>query len=149
MRDNQRQRVYDAERATPMLMKDRIDDVHELQKYVTKICKSAWFRRRFPASMGITVTDGRRRIRACGFAVGGYGYIKMPKWARSKMITLHEISHAVQKLAYEGPQPWHGREFCKIYLAFVKKWLGMEAYASLKASFKEHGVKYVTGNVKV
>jgi putative metallohydrolase (TIGR04338 family) len=145
MRDNQRQRVYDAERATPMWDKDRIDDIHALTKYVTKICKSAWFRRRFPTMGIVRVKDGRR----CRKATGGWGTINMPRWSRTKIIVLHELSHAVQNAASPEPQAWHGREFCKIYLAFVKKWIGREAYDALKASFKEHGVKYVTGEVKV
>jgi predicted metal-dependent hydrolase len=61
------------------------------------------------------------------------------------MVIVHELSHVCQPLISAG----HGREFCKIFLAFVKKWVGHEAHNMLKTSFKEHGVKYVTGKVKV
>ncbi len=141
MRDNQRQRVYNAERTTTMWTSpERIDDIHALRKYVKKICKSAWYRRRFVRYPLIEVGDGRRRRKAGG----GWGEINMPRWSRFKLVILHEMAHAVHTY-----QPWHGREFCKIYLAMVKKWIGKEAYAGLKLAFDEHGVKYRTGNVKV
>lgn len=143
MRDNQRQKVYDSERAIEAWDKERIEDIHALTKYVNKITRSAWYRRRFTRWATIRVLDGRGRRAACGSSQSGY--IKMPVWARTKLVTLHELSHVVQPYA----SAWHGREFCKIYLAFVKKWMGKEVYEALKQSFKDHNVKYVTGKVKV
>ncbi len=144
MRDNQRQKVYNAERTTSMWKQpDRIDDIHELTKYVKKISKSAWFRRRFGPNE-IAVKDGRRRSSACG----GWGEINMPRWSRFKLCILHEFAHAVQTRVARG-SAWHGREFCKIYIAFVKKWIGAEAAEELKQAFKTHKAKYVTGAVKV
>jgi len=140
MRDTQRQRVYNAERETSMWDKDRIDNIHDVREFVGKITRSAWYRRRFKTYSSILVKDGRR----CRRAMGGFGVINLPCWTRTRLVILHELSHAVQP-----PSAWHGREFCKIYLAFVKKWMGVEAYEELKASFKARGVKYVTGNVKV
>jgi putative metallohydrolase (TIGR04338 family) len=151
MRDNQRQRVYNAERDTPMWSNSpRIDDIDALRKYVSKICKSAWYRKRAARNAGkafrwreIEVGDGRRRRNACGNR--WQGYIKMPVWSRNVLVILHEVAHVCQPDVSAG----HGREYCKIYLALVKKWMGRVEYELLKIAFKKHGVKYVTGNVKV
>ncbi len=142
MRDNQRQRVYDAEN-TVTHGADRLDEVRDIEKFLKRITKSAWYKRRFTRWATIEVKDGRRRRRACGSS--SRGYINMPRWSRTRKIVLHEVAHVVQPSC----TAWHGREFCKIYLALVKKWIGREAYDALKAAFKEHGVKYVTGAVKV
>src|SRR4051812_8435020 len=115
MRDNQRQRVYDAERDIKF-GSDRLDDINLLQKYVNRITKSAWYRKRTAKNADafrwaeIQVLDGRGRRKACGSRWSGY--IKMPCWSRSVLITLHEVAHVCQPQISAG----HGREFCKIYL---------------------------------
>ncbi len=149
MRDNQRQRVYNAERTIPQWGADRIDDIHALRKYVKKITKSAWYRKRMAKNADafrwadIEVRDGRCRRNAGGCRFNGY--ITMPKWSRTRLVILHEIAHVCQPRISAG----HGREYCKVYLALVKKWIGKEASLALKTAFDEHGVKYRTGAVKV
>ena len=39
-------------------------------------------------------------------------------------------------------EPWHGRQFCAIYLDLVKRWMGPDAWARLKTEFRKRNVKY-------
>lgn len=56
-----------------------------------------------------------------------------------KPTILHELSHAVCK---NPMQPYHGKNFCKRYLWFVRTFLEEEYYFALKESFDKYFVKY-------
>lgn len=65
----------------------------------------------------------------------GWG-INLPRWARVEVVIVHELAHILTPEA----EPWHGREFCRNYLALIKRWLSTEQAKALRASFKEHRV---------
>lgn len=137
MRDSQRKRLYDAERATTMWNVGFVSDIHLLREYVKKITASKWFAKHYPYyhNIGIEVKDGR----CCRFARGSTrGYIIMPRWSRFQLVILHEIAHVVTHCSVA----FHGREFAKVFLNLVKHFMGTAAYVELKASFKKHRVKY-------
>lgn len=155
-RDSQRKKVYNSERTHSLWTWDaQYESVQEVQALVDKMCKTRWFKSRFPkyafdqkairkygrSADGIKVLDGRGRRGACGST---RGFIKLPRWSRSDLVILHEIAHVVtRRNGYHGPLPaFHGREFCANYLALVRRFLGKDAGDELKACFKKHKAKY-------
>ena len=106
-RDNQRQRLYDAEAdALSVLAQKRWVRVPEMQVYVDSLVATKWFRDRWPWLHKIKVKDGRGRRRACG----GNGSVSMPLWTRREYLLLHEIAHCVTSF---GALSWHGPAFCR------------------------------------
>lgn len=81
----------------------------------------------------ILVRDGRGRRNACG---SQEGYIKLPLWARTYWVTLHEIAHVIQT-----ERPAHGRQFARIYLDLVRRFIGPEAARELKRAYVQKHVK--------
>lgn len=146
-RDNQRQRVYNAD----LHGGQRMETVGEIQEYVDRITRSRWWKsqlkknasmhRRFSNGKTIKVKDGRGRSSACGDS--WTCSISMPRWSRTEGVILHEVAHVLTDYIYgrEGVAA-HGPEFAKTYAALVKRWMGREAWEKLKANYKKHKVKY-------
>ncbi len=138
VRDQQRSRVYKAERV--LCYYDRkFETIHETRTYVKKLTTSAWFNRRRLDREEVQVADGRGTRKA--FAYGNHT-INLPRWARREKMILHELAHILlsSNLSLEAA---HGREFCRAMLALVKHQMGIDAYNELKAAYKKHRVKYI------
>lgn len=135
-RDSQRAKLYNAERI--ICAGQRFDHVNDVQTYVNKITNSRWWSVNFPlAPKYIRVRDGRGRRSAC--AERHAPIIKLPRWARTEFTILHELAH----ITLNGKNvPDHGREFARILLSMVGRWMGNNTKKSLRASYKEYGVKY-------
>jgi len=102
LRDSQRGAIY----AWENQVKEKFphcNDKMDLAECGDLICK-VWSDY-FPDKIPPTLKDGRGRRHASG----SRWTIKLPKWARSKLIVLHEIAHSLQL-----NQPWHGREFATL-----------------------------------
>ena len=151
VRDFQRQRVYNSEDLMDVGHGKRLETVPEMQTWVDKIVRSKWFRNRWPYLTYIQVKDGRGRRRATGYAKGSRqhyetfgitteGILKMPRWSRSELFILHEITHVIIDHVHKRKVPAHGREFCNLYLSLVKRFMGKVAHHDLKICFKEVGV---------
>ena len=141
MRDSQRGKVYKAERDLPEVEQNGMN-IHEVRAWVDKIMRSRWMKSRYPQAYCVGMVDVKDG-RGATWARGGYLYIKIPRWARSEFIVLHELSHTIVARTKSKPVASHGREFCSIFLALVRRWMGSEVANRLKAAFKEHRVKYV------
>lgn len=74
------------------------------------------------------VTDGRGRRHACG----SREVIKLPRWARTAPIVLHECAHGL------APDR-HGPRFVAAYAALLERFLGMDGVA-LRASLEAAGI---------
>lgn len=137
-RDSQRAKLYRAEDAVFQKSKPaEYTDLRDVQAYADKVLKSKWVRRTFPhAPYLVRVVDGRGRRRAAAFR--GSNRIAMPRWSRSRWTVLHELAH----IFTPGHFAAHGREYAATYLLLVRHFLGTAAHAELRASFKEHRVKY-------
>lgn len=144
-RDNQRQRVYDAEREAfnPLMEKGTPDlpTVADCQALVDRIVYSRWWNGQLRTNPdmavvfgNVTVSDGRGRRRG---GVAGLD-IAMPGWTRHTYYLLHEIAHVMTPMRYA----WHGPEFCRNYLALVDRWMGKDAGRALRAEFKTKRVRY-------
>jgi putative metallohydrolase (TIGR04338 family) len=149
--------LYKAERLHSLWSNNsQFDSLKDVQDWVDKICKSRWFKNRYPRhayqenksqflinkGQGIKVLDGRGRTRANGST---RGFIKLPVWTRSELHILHEIAHVVTSRYTVNNRKlpaFHGRDFCANYLSLVRHFLGKEAGKELKACFKKSRVKY-------
>ena len=92
----------------------------------------------------VTVSDGRRRRRACAY---GTREIGMPRATRTQWVVLHELAHVVcarveSGMRYDERTPGHGWRFAEIYLYLVKTHLGQDRHDALKAAFKKHHVRF-------
>lgn len=130
------------------------------QAYVDRITRSAWWKRELPK--GPRYIHVFARYGGSGsYAYGGTRqHPRFPKrswqpwismgvgtrtWngiphARDQWIILHEIAHTMCN--YAGYQnEGHGRVFAYYYLKLVRRWLGPEAAAALRAAYKVEGIK--------
>lgn len=150
-RDSQRSKVYRAERELPWSIfvdsreNDRTEDrigsgsLEEVTAFIQDVWDWAFERGITNVAAYPLIKDGR----GTRSARGGLGYLNLPRWARGYTVTLHEITHALV-MSYDSRAPWHGREFCRVYLRLMKRWHPKRAAASkaLRERFKANRVKY-------
>ena len=72
--------------------------------------------------------DGRGRRHACG----SRQVIKLPRWARTRTVVLHECAHGMSD---DG----HGPSFVRAYITLLCRFAGHER-TSLEASLRAHKV---------
>lgn len=75
------------------------------------------------------VHDGRGRRHACGSRQA----IKLPRWARTRPVVLHECAHGMA-------DDQHGPRFVARYVALLERFLGLDR-AMLHASLAHHRVR--------
>jgi hypothetical protein len=75
------------------------------------------------------VTDGRGRRHACG----SREVIKLPRWARTRPIVLHECAHGLA-------DDKHGPRFVARYVALLERFMGLDR-AALHASLARHRIR--------
>jgi hypothetical protein len=108
-RDFQRTRVYRWEAAHVL--------PHAGQPLTLEACRTLvaavfrWAGRPAPI-----VTDGRGRRHACGSPEA----IKLPRWARTPAIVLHECAHGLAR-------DMHGPEFVATYVLLLERFAGFDA----------------------
>lgn len=148
-RDSQRSKVYAAERR--IQTGRTYGSVADMQARVDRLTDSAWFARRWPRlhRTGILVLDGRGRRRACATEAyhpsrGDYvPAIKMPLWSRQPAVLMHEIAHHCADETYGiRDVAAHGWQFAETMLVLTRHVMGDEVHATLKASYKEHKVRF-------
>jgi len=145
MRDFQRKAVYTAERALPEHDNGHMD-IHGCRAFVQKVLKS---KRVFKLThiktnetlyrdfcQSIEVRDGR----GTRWAKGGRYFISLPKWARTKLVILHELAHSFTIRRYSNAK--HGPEFCHVFLNVVRMMMGKEVAGRLEESFCKQKVDY-------
>lgn len=147
LRDSQRQRVYNAERALDIWHRAselfRGDgSLDKTQRYVNKVTRSRFWRkllaengvRRF--KYDVTVYDGRGSRSARSL---GRSSIAVPRWARSPMVILHELAHCAAPPGVAS----HGREFCSTYLKLVRRFIGKQEADALRQAFRGFHVRHL------
>jgi putative metallohydrolase (TIGR04338 family) len=145
-RDNQRSRLYDAERNAVLVESETAKRllhngarvrttgsvaIEACQAYVDYVTSAAWFQRRW-GRRGLTV-----RHKAYGASTYGSGYVSLPPWGRTEWVILHEIAHSVTG----GNLAPHGPEFAAAYVALVKHMMGAESAKALRASMRQYRVR--------
>lgn len=137
-RDNQRQRVYNAERVLIQLAAP-LREVRDIERYITKNMARKAILTRYPdASRSVNVRDGRGTRNAWAY---GTHSISLPLWARNEAIVLHEMAHIIANRHFQG-HAGHGWQFCAVMLDLVRFCMGTEAHATLMASYDAHKVRY-------
>jgi hypothetical protein len=129
-RDNQRSKLYEAERAAfgsdfRALLSD--GDLQAAIRFVRQVESSKTWD-------DLVAQSGRSKIQLT--VKDGRGRLVLPRWARTKPVILHEMAHAVV------PEARHNWLFCLIFLKLVGVFIGAEARDRLKAQFKAHRVRF-------
>lgn len=137
--DTQRERVYAAER---LVGEEPIfESLTAVQAWIDGIVASDWWQKRFPKIKKIVALDGRGRNNGVGGRLTGHpeiGYVRLPKATRYRLYILHEMAHVAQ------PQ-WsacHGKEFCRVFMALVRRWMGRAAAHALRNAFRRNVVMW-------
>ena len=116
MRDQQRSKVYAWERKHLQGSTDVRLELREIQQLINRVARH--YKTKAPR-----VTDGRGRRVACWspwqFA------IKLPRWARTRVVALHEAAHWIEDVLY-GDRAAHGREFVSIFMYLLVKYHGAD-----------------------
>lgn len=155
LRDSQRQKLYNAERATfgySRSVKTDLRSVADVQAYVDRVTATKWWADNVTAVRNargnrlvrrIEVRDGRGSGSAR--AVGMFR-ILIPTGMRQDWIVLHELAHCAttQELGplAHGVYAAHGWQFAARYLSLVSRFLGREQHDRLRDQFKAHKVRY-------
>jgi len=136
-RDNQRARLYraeneiDAGRALPT--------VGVMQAYVDGVAATGWFVDRW-GDRTFEVRPGYGHKRA---TANREGVLQMPRWARREMVILHEVAHCVTPESFAA----HGSEYAGVFLAIVRRAMGLGPAQALEESFDRHRVRWSTAAV--
>ena len=156
-RDSQRAKLYRAQQDCSLWM--QLATKHPLslddcQRLVNQITRSRWWGaqvdklhellqswghngiyERHPQLVVTAGGPGQKHAHARAYG----NVIALPRHQRSLPIVLHELSH------FLCPRflPSHGRMYCKLYLAMVKRWDGDNLWRMLKDSFVRNRVKHV------
>jgi putative metallohydrolase (TIGR04338 family) len=150
-RDSQKGKVYAAERSLPELRTIQFADLDGVAKYTRRVVASKWFNRKIGYTPKLTVVPKRSHGGAhCNVKVrlGRYAEAELAfsRGSFSKLIVLHELAHIPKTPTGEGA---HGRSFARLYLALVRRFLGVEVEARLRLAFKAKGAKWIrTGSRK-
>ena len=156
-RDSQRQKVYDTEREHSLWKKvgystlskqakmgfcENAFSYNEVIEFVDFITSQKWFKNAYPNVLDIFVKDGRGRKNAAGWPASwdsfGYGKIAIPRWARHRLVILHEIAHVVT----HHKHAWHGRQFCENFLFLIYFVIDQKAGNEMEKLFIKNKVKY-------
>ena len=127
-RDNQRSKVYAAERdANHLHGWGRFESVADIQAYVDGL----------GLKVRIKVEARPRANRGC--ARPWKNSIHLPVFAWTPMYVLHEVAHCL----WPGSpgRAWHGPTFVAGYLELVWHFMGAEAWDALRAAFESGNVK--------
>jgi len=136
MRDQQRSRVYRAERAAWDCADPEAPlSLSECQGLVAKV--SGFLGNRGNRMIPL-VTDGRGRRSACATVTR----IKLPVFARTRWQVLHECAHS-----FNTARDHHGPYFASLYIRLVRRFIGPTEADILKIAFKEFRVKYRSGGL--
>lgn len=154
-RDNQRSKVYAAERLALEPLQTPIPTVRDVERYLAKQSKRKTLQERYGTAVDLTrwpiqVKDGRGRSNACAFYDAKS--IALPLWARNDRVILHEWAHIIHMrlgLGRAGTRSAellggasHGWQFVAIYLDLIRFCMGREAWVAMKAACKQKRVRW-------
>lgn len=156
-RDNQRSKLYKAERVALEGRAKPLPSVKDVERYLVKQSKRKPLQERYGSVVDLQrwsmqVKDGRGRVKACAFHDARS--IAIPRWARNDWVVLHEWAHIIhmrlssaysrggtRTVELDGGAA-HGWQFAAIYLDLVRFCMGREAWSALKEAFRSHKVRY-------
>ena len=133
-KDSEMGKVYKAEWSVKGLRENKLKDIHEVEKFVQRVCKSkTWAQLSKRKHVLVTeMKDVGGGIAAC--AEYG-GLIKIKKSHMNKYVVLHELAHCAGHYH-------HGRSFRQVLVKLTSRFLGRELANELKAAFKKQKLSY-------
>jgi putative metallohydrolase (TIGR04338 family) len=149
MRDNQKSRLYAAERDVFGSSWDNKPDfktLPECQEFLDKVFKAKVFQRHYPMADGLNILlrPGKRARRAYAtiHVKDGvrYNSITLPLVFRNRWLILHELSHHLTNMTTKGGNYTHNHQFATIYLDLIGMFLGTETRRELKRAYMKRKV---------
>jgi putative metallohydrolase (TIGR04338 family) len=165
MRDNQRQRVYDAEYFVRDILESlakadvptfdfygssllvplerKFGDLESIQRYIDAVLGLNWVKDMWPERTVLPVHVRRRAGRRFAHYEPLTRTLAIPDrtnssgWALREIVILHELSH---HLANHGEA--HGPAFASTFLHMVREVMGPEVGLLLTDSYAQHGVRF-------
>lgn len=143
MRDTQRARLYAADDVLAKHAKP-MPQISDMEDFVKRVMSSKRVQASYPIAFSMyrnmpVVKDGRGRSAAGGWSGG----ITMPLWSRKTDVVIHELAHCIAARQWCRERiAGHGWQFCSVYLRLVLLFMGREAHDELKASFRQHRVRF-------
>lgn len=139
--DRQRSKLYKAENTVDgiFFQPTYLASIAGCQQFVDRIVRKRWFQRNFNIKK-VTVHPKRNNA----YARGGYGNVWLPRWARTEMVILHELSHVVTLTQHE----FHGPEYAGTYIYLVEKVIGEDKARELTEAFRAYGVDWTFTHIK-
>ena len=141
--DSQKQKLYDAEASAfvwDAAFQKRFSSIEEIQKYIDKFTRSAWFRKRF--GQHSILVKCRKGYGASARRMDST--VRFSEHCWNMISVLHEVAHIVKE---PGAGSAHGRYYARTLLEFVNHVCGKEAADTLKKEFKKYRVKYLPKRV--
>ena len=127
MRDQQRSKIYAAERAAAMCYDPApLMSWSEVERFVSKVCRAEKY---IPPKIGHG--QGARRAFCKGHR------IVLPRWARQKWVILHELSHWMTRQAKIA----HGEQFLRVYLHLINRYIGQVEAQIMVMALNQYRVK--------
>lgn len=112
----------------------------EAGQFFKKCLRSKRLRTAFPAELAREIGLDWRRGRACWWSRNS---VSLGKVGVAHEDIVSAIAHVIHWRTPTGnDEAWHGREFCRIYLAVVRILLGGETEKKLKVAFRAHKVRH-------
>ena len=113
--------------------------VPQVQAFVDRVVGSAWWKKR-SSIRRIVVKDGRGSSWARASRSDWFGVpeVSIPKWARSRRVVLHELSHHLTPWEAEA----HGAQFASNLIDLVRRFMSAEDADRLVESFRVAKVKH-------
>lgn len=147
IRDTQRDKLYAVERTLPDFLGHPLATEVELHAYVARVMASRWWRDRSRAAVIVHVSNRTRQRATC--AAGTVRFVlTFPRWSWRKAIVLHELAHQLvrhHERATGVRCAGHGREFARLYLEMLRRFLGRAVYLEFRDAFRANGIKYAKG----
>jgi putative metallohydrolase (TIGR04338 family) len=150
VRDQQRSRLYAAERECHHGPQEHLRSVQQMQNFIDRVCTQRWFQSRWGNDVKIEVRGGQGHRRAVCYG----DVLHIPLWGREELVLLHELAHSlvtyrrgltgfsILGVDYQtGAVAGHGPEYAGVFLFLVRQVLGAEEALKLKAAFKKHRVR--------
>ncbi len=133
--------------------KNKFDDgtnimtCEEVKSHIAIVLNSYWWSSKMPYGVSLTkLNDGRGTNSAMvRFWPGLKFELTIPRWARQRLVILHELSHVMTAMV--GGVDDHGPIFCANFLNLVERWLGEPAYIEMESLFDKHKIESRQGEL--
>jgi hypothetical protein len=131
------------------LFEPNLPEMQDCHEFMRKILLSKWFEKKNAPFVSVIFKDGRQRHSiVVGFeqmgVLGRAAVIEAPRNTRLDWQMLHQLCHL---LSWRG-EP-HDRNWCRLYLSALKRWMGVEWERKMRVAFVKYGVHWHHPHVNI